>query len=165
MRFQVWRPFFRVIGGAVTRLSSKQKTPGQHRHGAPLWAGDVRQGESSAGHLRCPVLRFMSRPDLFSSTPFVVSSVSTRPCEGRGAGANPAKGTIFNNHHHAQGNGDQPLGCNPKLPGAPAMPRSAALWKRKAHSAETERSAVNPGCMSILNSRAACSSNSESIRL
>lgn len=26
--------------------------------------------------------------------PFVVSSVSTRPCEGRGAGANPAKGTI-----------------------------------------------------------------------
>lgn len=27
-------------------------------------------------------------------SPFVVSSVSTRPCEGRGAGAIPAKGTI-----------------------------------------------------------------------
>lgn len=32
----------------------------------------------------------------------MVSSVSTRPCEGRGAGANPAKGTIFKFMHKAK---------------------------------------------------------------
>ena len=125
MRYQVQRPFHCVIGVTATRLSSKQGMPGQHRHGAPIWAGAGSTEEATAGHLSCPefrsqpparlfslvlplwpiqkgtalVMRPMpvrNRPEaLFFSNPFVVLSVSTRPCEGRGAGANPAKGTIL----------------------------------------------------------------------
>lgn len=91
VQFQVQRPvqFQCVIGVTATCLSSKQWMPVQLRHGAPV------------SSILLP--------------PSVVSSVSTRRCERRGAGANPAEGTIFI-IHRAQGKESSHRSAKPGYP-------------------------------------------------
>lgn len=125
VQFQVQRPvhFQSVIGVTATCLSSKQWMPVQLRHGAPSFNSPVAEPERrrsrKADHAGAkpaggPISVSRSKPRQ-QATPSVVSSVSTRRCGRRGAGANPAEGTI-SNHHRAQGKEPSHRSAKPGYP-------------------------------------------------